>query len=229
MTAESSKSDVVYQPLSPRQHREAAAMAARAMAPDPMSLAVFGEDGIRRVDGLTTSFRFVLHSLKRPPLCAVSDGSVIGLCAYARPGECFFQQMKARRTVGMGGLKVTFGVPSMPLNLLIPLVRLGSAMGRLSTWTEATAAKDPPEPHQHIELVAVEPERQGRGVGTGLMERTLKDMRQFAAMPYLETNTEVDVRFYTKFDFEVLDTIDVQDVTIRLMGIPNWQAEPKTA
>jgi len=181
---------------------------------------VYGEDEGRRIKGLEATFFLTLRSLKRPALSANLDGKIVGVVAFARPGQCFFKQLEARRkTFRIGKRTLSFSFPQLPIRGLLPLLSIGSTgLRRMSAWTEVTAKHDPAEAHQHIELVAVAPELQRRGIGARLMERVLEEMKASPAMPYLETNSEDDVRFYERLGFEILDQAEVMDVTIRFMG-----------
>ena len=208
--------------LSPDRIPEAAAVAARAMAGDPMSQAIF-DSPTKRIRGLHTMFRMTLSSLKRPAIVAIAEGRIVGITAFAAPGECFFKQMEARkRTVRLGGRSISFAIPAISLRLLPGLLRVGpTAMSRMSAWTEVTARHDPADPHHHVELVAVEPDWQGRGIGRAMMARVIDHIRTGLAPEapaYLETDTDVDVHFYEKLGFHVLDQAEVVGVTIRFMS-----------
>ena len=198
------------------------------MAPDPMSVTVFGQDEGRRVRGLRTTFRLTLRALKRPALIATREGEIVGVAAFARPSECFFKQMDSRRkTVRIGNRSIAFAVPSLPLRTLFSYLRLGpTTLSRMSVWTETTARNDPKEAHQHIELVAVAPEYQRQGIGRLMMDRALEEMKSLPGMPYLETNTEADVRFYERLGFEILHSVEAMNVTIRFMAIRQWPRVP---
>lgn len=200
----------------------AASIAARAMRDNPMSLAVFGDNPAVRLKALEPTFSWTLSLLRQPALVARRRGVIVGLVSLATPDQCFFRQMMARRkTVRLGGKEVGFAVPAIPRRVLLPMLRMGpGGMGRLSKWSDAIATHDPEKQHQHIELVAVEPALQGLGVGRLMMERICREMESRPGMPYLETDTQENVRFYEQLGFEVLTTEEVLGATNWYMGRP---------
>jgi ribosomal protein S18 acetylase RimI-like enzyme len=61
-----------------------------------------------------------------------------------------------------------------------------------------------PGPHWYLMTLGVEPELQGKGIGTQLIKPKL-DQAQVSGIPcYLETMTELDVKFYQKQGFKIV-------------------------
>ena len=58
--------------------------------------------------------------------------------------------------------------------------------------------------HYYLMVIGVEPEFQGKGIGSRLMQVGLKKADDEKLVCYLETVTEEDVRFYKKHNFEVI-------------------------
>ncbi|HHG2225134.1 GNAT family N-acetyltransferase [Synechococcus sp. CCFWC 502] len=87
------------------------------------------------------------------------------------------------------------------------LLSFGASPGsvlRVGQWAGEWAKHDPRESHWHLGPVAVEPSRQGQGVGSALLKGACNRMDQRAAILYLETDKEENVRFYQKHGFEVV-------------------------
>jgi ribosomal protein S18 acetylase RimI-like enzyme len=97
------------------------------------------------------------------------------------------------------------------------LARLGylKAVFKLAPWALirqlATMAKldglhrrDVPGPHWYLAVLGVDPPRQGQGVGGAIIQPMLRRADIERLPCYLETGTEIDVRFYRKHGFEVL-------------------------
>jgi len=61
-----------------------------------------------------------------------------------------------------------------------------------------------PERHWYLMALGVAPERQGQGIGGRLLEPTLDRADADDVACYLETQTEANVMFYTKHDFDVI-------------------------
>jgi ribosomal protein S18 acetylase RimI-like enzyme len=95
---------------------------------------------------------------------------------------------------------------------------LGQGLGAARRWREVFEALErrrPPGPWWHLSLLGVEPELQGRGVGSALLARWLADVDAAAEPARLETSREENVRLYERFGFAVGDEL-------RLLGVPVW-------
>lgn len=90
--------------------------------------------------------------------------------------------------------------------LLAPL-RLGPvAFSRfmvLSAYMEATRERVVSVPHWYLSVIGVEPSRQGRGIGSTLLDPVLARADAARLPCYLETQSEHNVRFYEKHGFKV--------------------------
>jgi ribosomal protein S18 acetylase RimI-like enzyme len=69
----------------------------------------------------------------------------------------------------------------------------------------------PAQPHYYLSLLAVHPDMQGKGLGTALMQPILNICDREGIPAYLETETESNVRFYSKRGFKVLREITTSD------------------
>ena len=58
--------------------------------------------------------------------------------------------------------------------------------------------------HYYLMLIAVEPEFQGKGIGSRLMQVGLKRADDEGLECFLETVTPEDVQFYKKHDFDII-------------------------
>jgi hypothetical protein len=209
--------DIELDALQPGELPLLAGLAARGMRDNPSSVALYGPDPVRRVRALEPLYHWVLASVRRPPLVARRRGIPVGLAALSPPDQCFFRQTVAgQRTVRIGKMRAQVAVPHVPPHLILPLVRQGpGALGRLSQWGEAGVAHDPPETHQHVELVVVEAALQGMGIGHLLMERLCQEVDHIPHGSYLETDKPENVRFYERFGFEVT-------AEAPMIGITSW-------
>jgi ribosomal protein S18 acetylase RimI-like enzyme len=200
-------SGVTLDALRPEEIPIAAGVAARGMRDNPGSIAMMGENPIWREQRLEPVFRWVLLSLKRPCLVARRGDAIVGVAAVSPPHQCFYRQLlDGQRALALGGMRVGVSIPTIPRGVLLPLLTLGpDALARTSRWGEAGLQNHPSEPHQHVELVAVEAGLQGLGIGSMMMEELCREMDEVAVMGYLETDKEENLRFYEKFGFEVTD------------------------
>jgi ribosomal protein S18 acetylase RimI-like enzyme len=81
----------------------------------------------------------------------------------------------------------------------------------LGTWSK----HDLDERHWHLGPIAVDAPLQGRGIGSNLMRAFCARMDASGEVAYLETDKEINVRFYERFGFEVVGEQEV-------IGVPNW-------
>src|SRR5260370_21636304 len=71
------------------------------------------------------------------------------------------------------------------------------------------------EAYWHLGPVAVDPQLQGRGVGTAVLTAFCSRMDDLSMLSYLETDKYENVRFYRKLGFDVVAAAEV-------LGVPNW-------
>ena len=63
-----------------------------------------------------------------------------------------------------------------------------------------------PDDHWYLQTLGVDPAYQGKGYGSTLMEYMLDKIDITTPLPvFLETSTEINVRFYKRFGFEVVE------------------------
>lgn len=63
--------------------------------------------------------------------------------------------------------------------------------------------------HWYLPMIGVDPAYRGRGVGTRLMRRALEACDQERTLAYLEATSEASCRFYERFGFRAIGTIQV--------------------
>jgi GNAT superfamily N-acetyltransferase len=86
----------------------------------------------------------------------------------------------------------------------LPLERISAVLGVVVAAVRCAA----PEPHWHLRLLAVDPDRQGSGLGSVLLEHGLGRARRSGDPVLLETLDARTVPFYVRNGFEVV----VEDV-----------------
>lgn len=186
--------------LARSQRREAAAVLARGMRDNPINVAAFGPDPQRREQALTRFFRAAVYGVagRGTVAGALREGRVVGVCGMAPPGRCHPTPGEKAR--------------------ILPAVLLGTTpgtTGRVVSWSNAWARRDPAEPHWHLGPVAVDEELQGQGIGGLMLTDFCARVDDRRAAAYLETDKPENVKFYERFGFTVFDEAEV-------LGIPNW-------
>ncbi len=77
-----------------------------------------------------------------------------------------------------------------------------AGLRRLAWLAVASERRYPGDPHWYLYMLAVDPARQGGGVGTALLEAGLARADSDALPAYLEATTERNCVLYARFGFE---------------------------
>lgn len=181
---------------------EAVGVMVRGMGDNPNVVAALGQERERRHGKLLHLFGAMaaaeVPGRDRDVLAARGpDGSILGVCGMMPPGRC------------QPG-------PGRQLRLLPALLTLGPRSARHTlSWLGAWSKHDPDDRHWHLGPVAVDVHLQGLGIGSMLMRAFCERMDEAGEDAYLETDKEINVRFYEKFGFGVTGEEEV-------LGVRNW-------
>lgn len=191
--------------LRPQEVPEAVGVLARGMRDNPLHVAAYGEDPERRLRCHARLMRGVFRAFPaQQPICAVRDGTLVGVTGVAPAGTC--RPTAAQR-----------------LRLLPDVVALGPrTAARVGRWISSWAKHDLDEPHVHLGPLAVDAHLQGQGMGSLIMQEHCRRLDADSAVGYLETDKPENVRFYERFGFQVVGEEPV-------LGVPNWfmRREPR--
>jgi ribosomal protein S18 acetylase RimI-like enzyme len=179
---------------------EAVNVVARGMRDNPLHLAAYGEDPecrLRKVHGFVSAAFAVKDFSSHSLVARRADGAIVGVGGMLPPGDCL-------PTLGEK-------VRMMPRLLSNGPRTVGRVMRWLGVWDK----HHPKERHWHLGPLAVDAHLQGMGVGSKLMKAFCTQMDAAGEDAYLETDKEINVRFYERFGFEVISEEEV-------LGAPNW-------
>lgn len=192
----------------------------RALRDNPSNVGMFGPDPERRLRSLRVIYSMLLADMALAPVVARSGSRILGAVAVSPPETCFYRRSPARvRRIGLLGPHVSIESPDIPWRHVPSLLRLGlPALERAGTMLRAGASHDPVQRHWHVELVGVEPEVQGQGIGGRLMAAALRPVDAAAEPAYLETDKPENVTFYRRCGFEVTGQEEA-------LGVPTWYME----
>ncbi len=184
--------------MRPQERDAAVAVVARAMSTSPMTRAVVRAEPERCYPMLVRLFtRLYKVARHQRPLVARLDGRVIGSTNDLVSGSCRF---------GLGDrLRAAPDLLRMPPPVTIRAFR----------WLNEWERRDPDRPHSHYGPFGVEPELQGRGIGSLVMTEYTRRLDAAGEGAYLETDKPENVALYGRFGFEVIEEAEV-------LGIPNW-------
>ena len=101
---------------------------------------------------------------------------------------------------------------------IIPAIRLGLKAGlRMMTFSEHMENKHQEvirELHWYLQVLAVDPEHQGKGYAGRLLRKQLHLIDQEGLPCYLETEREVNVPLYEHFGFHIVEEHPIPDTPI---------------
>lgn len=104
---------------------------------------------------------------------------------------------------------------------IIPAMKLGSKIGGKISKVFKIIEEDRKSlmktPYVYLYVIGVHPSKQGQGMGTFLVKSMLEALPPDIPV-YLETETEIDVKFYKKLGFEV-----VKEITVPVLDLPMWE------
>jgi len=173
------------------EHRLAAGLTARAFRDNPTSVAMFGEEPLERFFRMQLLWTAFFRNPPQATRGVFYQGCMLGVASAASPGQCIGHRLKPVQDSD----EPPAGDPA-----------------RQAYLQGIYARHDLPEAHHHIGPVAVEPNFQGRGIGSALMRGLVASLD---APSWFETDTELNVRFYTALGYTVVHKEDV-------FGLPLW-------
>ena len=185
--------------LDASEIEEVLGVLARGMRDNPLHVAAFGDDPERRLRSFhkLMSAAFTVKDFSHTLVARREDGAIVGVCGMMPPGDC----------------TPNFG---QRLQLLPTLLYISPrAAGRAMRWMGVWEKHDAEERHWHLGPLAIDAYAQGRGVGSRLMQVFCAQMDAAREDAYLETDKQINVRFYERFGFEVVGKQNV-------LGVPNW-------
>lgn len=96
------------------------------------------------------------------------------------------------------------------LRMLPTLVRVAGLSGvpRVVGAFQVAEAKHPKQPHYYLLGLGVEPDQQGRGIGTQLMAPVLEKADREGLPAYLESSKERNLPLYQRNGFEVVERVE---------------------
>ena len=171
---------------TPDEHERLAAVLARALFDDPVMRWVIGDDGRRR-SVLEAGFDLYLRKLWLKQDECYTTESAVGAIVWELPGQW----------------KV--GILDQ-LRLLPSMARInGRLLPRSLRTIVALESNHPAAPHYYLPFVGVEPEWQGRGLGTALMRPVLDRCDEEKMPAYLEASSPRNRALYERHGFQVTE------------------------
>jgi ribosomal protein S18 acetylase RimI-like enzyme len=161
---------------------------ARAFADDPVKLFLTG--GKELPVARTTPFFMVFGRIQLPHGHVYTTPGHEGAAMWAPPGQWKVPPKEI--------------VKAAPALLRLYGWRFFPNLGVLSTLERA----HPTEPHYYLEFLGTDPDHQGRGIGSALLQPVLDRCDEEGVGAYLESSKESNVPFYARHGFAVTQELE---------------------
>jgi ribosomal protein S18 acetylase RimI-like enzyme len=141
--------------------------------------------------------------------------------AYLAMGECYAAEEPTEdpgQAPAISGTAVWRPAPGAQPTPRGALLRSLPSLAQFSGWRRlhrlyrlirATESRLPAEAHWYLFLLAVDPARQGEGIGSALLEATLPRVDAQRSPAYLESSKERNVTLYERHGFRVVERLDL--------------------
>jgi ribosomal protein S18 acetylase RimI-like enzyme len=188
-------------PTTRQSSRQAAGVLGRAVVDEPVSVVVYKNFSVdRRLRALTLDFTAEVELCIRRgyPLQVSEDGKVVASAVIYPPG--------------------TYPLPVGDQWMLLIKSILGNGIYDIRVnmrWLDEIEKIHPDEPHYYLEYLGVEPEHQGKALGSTLMEHLICKADEAQVGCYLENANPRNVAFYQRFGFKIIDEKEI-------IGLPAW-------
>lgn len=171
------------------------ALMSEAFSRDPLFLYVFGDSELDERAGSNAaafvSFIFDMSFMLHEEAWGLFENdTLLGAYVVEKPGASKLQR------VG-GGLRLIGRM--LPLFLRLPR----NTLRLLNSYMRATRSSAPPWAHHYLVMIGVRPDRQGKGVGTALLNHLLNTVHTDpnSRGVALDTENEDNVNLYRRFGF----------------------------
>lgn len=104
--------------------------------------------------------------------------------------------------------KTTFKSILEDIKLLFKCIGLGN-IGKAMKREAAIKKIQPDTPMYYLWFIGVDPDSQGTGIGTQLMNEVIEDSESQSRPIFLETSTQRNLPWYKKFGFDVYGDLDL--------------------
>ncbi len=190
--------------MSPAECSRAGTVLGRAFHDDPLWSVVMPDPETRQSD-LAGMFTALAQAVSAAGGVAETTAGFEGVALWQPPGR----EIGFRATLRSGFALPRFvmGLPSDERKRMMAVLRqLGGRRRELMS-----------APHWYLPAVGVEPESQGRGLGSALIRSGVSRADQEGTPIYLETETEYNVGYYERLGFQV-----VEQMAAVGLGLPIW-------
>ncbi len=190
--------------LQVAQVERASRLLGSAFQNDPLMVYIVPHAAKRRRK-LPAFFRVVLRYCLRYGAVYTTE-ALDGVACCLPPGQTNPSVLRLLRVI-LGG------APWLPGPLELPRTL------HVTRYTDETHASAAPGPHWYLWVLGVEPENQGRGTGSRLLQTVIQQAREQGVPCYLETENPRNVPFYQKHGFRLLREVAIPQSDVRIYAL----------
>jgi GNAT superfamily N-acetyltransferase len=192
---------IEIRPITRQTYRQVALVLSRAFVDDLVTEAMYKNfTADRRIKALMVDFTAeVLECVRRGFPVQANDGEKILGAAVIYPPEAY-------------------PLPVLDQWLLLLKSIWGNGFYDIPAWIKWLNEVDkqhPTEPHYYLEYIGVEPEYQGQGVGSAILQHLCDTADSEGVGCYLENTNPTNIPVYEHFRFQIIHEKEI-------IGIPTW-------
>jgi ribosomal protein S18 acetylase RimI-like enzyme len=192
---------VEIRPTTRHTYLKAAQVLSRAFVDDPVTVAVYNNiSADRRIKALVVDFTAEeLECIRRGcPVQANNGSKTLGAAVIYPPGA--------------------YPLPVLDQWVLLLKSIWGNGFYDIASWMMWLNEVDklhPAEPHYYLEYIGVEPECQGMGVGSAILQHLCDSADAQDVGCYLENANPINTALYQRYGFQIMHKKEI-------IGIPTW-------
>jgi len=201
--------------LDPKEYSRAGAVLGRAFCDDPQWMALVPDSAVRQA---------------RLPMMFTGSARLIsaarGVAERTSGFEAIALWLPPGRDIGLWAM-VRSGFASARW-VITPPVQDFRRMMRVLRQFDERRKKLMPELHWYLMAIGVEPLHQGKGFGSALVRSGMRRADRDSKLMYLETETEINVSFYERLGFEVIEEMTVVEIDLPFSLMIRRPETPRT-
>jgi ribosomal protein S18 acetylase RimI-like enzyme len=124
-------------------------------------------------------------------------------------GEIYMTQDKKGVALFLLPHKSKTSIKSIWLDVTLIVYSIGVSRVFKILKKESIIKKHHPEELMYLWYIGIEPENQGKGIGSSMLKGSIELAKQRGLPIYLETSTEKNIPLYKRFNFQEYKTIDL--------------------
>jgi ribosomal protein S18 acetylase RimI-like enzyme len=191
--------------LAKEQIEQAALMLSQAFKDDPINHYAFPNPE-ERAKKMSYAYQYVLRYNLRYGRVFTTSSQLEGVSVWVHSDNLSSSFWRTLISGAMwSGMRMGFGA--------------GRRMEQLDNYVDEIHRKLVPRKHWYLLILGIDPQHQGKGYASQLLNGMLRDTDEEGVPCYLETDGEQKVSMYQHFGFEVVDEYKVPNTQVHLVAM----------